>query len=168
MNFAVRLYPFALCIVLLGCTGCKVEQGPTRDQVHQTELARNGDATHSLPVSHIDDSQLVIKACGQPDADRLYGLYDKAHWGTVRRLTYTSMAGDAVQLDFVPSLPGPAANHTVTPDSEINPANMPPPQLPIHAVWRFDDAHVGHQDILTSSRLQRSMPCAAAALQHEY
>jgi hypothetical protein len=147
------------CLLAFGCLtlGCKEERLPPREQtVHAPQ-------TKFIEPPHIDDANLVIARCGHPRSDAVLPIYDKLNNGPVRRMVFRGTR--TLTFDFIPSHPIPKITTATAPFP--HPQKLPT-TLPPDSVWRFDEARLGKQEMLTTNRVKLYLPCAAEALVKEY
>jgi hypothetical protein len=151
---------FVLALACVVLAGCKVEKLPSREQVQQQNQAKDqaGLTPQVVPSPNIDDAQLVLSACGQPASDQVLAIYNKMNNGPVRRMVYRGRR--VLTLDFVPSIPQARAVK--------GPMRAAPPTPPAGSVWRFDEARMEKEELMTSARVGVYLPCAGAALAKEY
>jgi hypothetical protein len=134
-------------------TGCKVEQMKPRDPAEDKKSAAlpNEGVVTVVPGPTTDNAAQVIAACGPAASDELVTVNDKMYAGTVRRMSYNG--GRHVTLDFIPL--------QSSPDNR----NQPPSS---NTVWRFNQAVVDDQKLLTAANIRVYLPCAANALAKEF
>jgi len=127
--------------------GCKVEKLPSREQQQQekdSKLAAKTSVTE-IQVPTTDDAAMVIASCGPAANDQLVTVNDKTGNGTVRRMVYSR--GHPITLDFIPLQKNSSASNTT---------------------WRFNEAIVDNQKLLTAANIRVYLPCAANALAKEF
>lgn len=127
--------------------GCRVEKLPSREQQQQekdSKLAAKTSVTE-IQVPTTDDAALVIAACGPAASDQVVSINDKTENGTVRRMVYSG--SHPTTLDFLPLQNNSSASNTV---------------------WRFNEAIVDNQKLLTAANIRVYLPCAANALAKEF
>jgi hypothetical protein len=146
------------CLIILGCKPIRRPQRAEWDAQHDTSTQ-----PHFVEPPKIDDADLVIGRCGRPRSDAVLPIYDKLNNGPVRRMVFH--AKRTVTFDFIPS-------HPIAKVTAVRAPFKRPPVLPRHlppdSVWRFDDARMDKEEMLTSNRINFYLPCAAAALAKEY
>jgi hypothetical protein len=149
---------------LTALQGCEVAHPPTHEQRRAQEQAELADAPLPvLPQPDIDDVAHVIEACGQPELDSVAAIYSKDYNGPVRRLRYGGRR--PIELNFISSRPRAELAYGEAP---LPRAERPAPQLPPHATWRFQDARLEKEVMITSHRLAAYLPCAGLALRGEF
>jgi len=143
-----------MLIAIICAAGCKVETQPSDDQLKkQADAKKNADtAVVPLPVPTNDDAALVIAACGPAASDQLVNL-DK-NYGTVRRMVYRGSR--EVTLNFLPLQTGTSNSGSGHAAASSN------------TVWRFNEALVENQKLLTAANIRVYLPCAANALAKEF
>jgi len=159
----MTFYRFSILLALVSLTalGCK----PIKRESRVEWNAQHDTLTqpHFVEPPKIDDAQLVMASCGRPRSDAVLPIYDKLNNGPVRRMVYYFHR--TVTFDFTPS--HPIAKITTLrapfPRPQVLPRHLPP-----DSVWRFDEARMDHETMLTSYRINFYLPCAATALKKEY
>lgn len=136
--------------------GCKVEVLPTRDQQKQAEEKKKAEqevtAVAPASVPSTDNATQVIASCGSAASDEVVNINDKHDSGTVRHLVYRNGPHE-VTLDFIPMQPASSNGH---------------PAASSNTVWRFNEARVENQRLLTAANIRVYLPCAANALAKEF
>src|ERR1700685_4495446 len=88
---APRFRSAAALVLLLTClqlAACKTEMLRTKDEKIKEDAASGQGAVKIVPGADIDDAQLVLRACGQPSADRVFAVYNRSDNGPIRRIVY--------------------------------------------------------------------------------
>jgi hypothetical protein len=141
----------ALVAVIL-VAGCKVEQMQPRDQPGAKSGAASTEGAVTVVSSPTtDNAAQVIASCGPAGSDQIVNDNDKISNGNVRRMVYNN--GRAVTLDFIP-LQSSSTNRNQAP--------------PSNTVWRFNQAVVDNQRLVTAANIKVYLPCAATALAKEF
>jgi len=139
------------------CTaGCRVERMPTPEQQQQEEAKKNAKlaadaAVSAAPTPTTDNAAAVIAMCGPAASDEIVTVNDKHDSGRVRRLVYRT--GREITLDFIPLQTSSGSGHAA---ASSNP------------IWRFNEARVENQTLLTAANIRVYLPCAANALAKEF
>jgi len=141
---------------IVWAAGCKVEKLPTPEEQAEADAKKNAQlavnsAVTALPTPTTDNAAAVIASCGPAGSDNIMTINDKYYAGTVRRLVYRS--GREITFDFIP---------LQTNSSSGRPANSS------NTIWRFNEAHVENQRLLTAANIKFYLPCAANALAKEF
>ena len=135
-----------LSALLLSAAGCKVEKLSTVPATSRTSSSPAVQAPAPANAQQ-DDAQLLLQACGRPRRDQIVQEHNKLHDTVVRKLVYNGR--EAVTIELIPSQAA---------------ANLLPPNV----IWRFSDALMEDQTLLTARDLDPFLPCATRALAHEY
>jgi len=135
--------------------GCKVEDLSKRQQ--QKDAKKNDrlaveSAVTAAPTPTTDNAAAVIAACGQASSDQVVNINDRTESGPVRRLVY-SRGLRQTTLDFLPLQTNSSSGHAATSSNTI---------------WRFNQALVDNQRLLTAANIKVYLPCAANALAKEF
>ena len=155
-----KLFKSAVSVAMLAsivwATGCKVEVLPTREQQKQAdEKQKAQDAVKAVPVASgptTDNAAQVIASCGPAASDEVVNINDKHDSGTVRHLVYRNGPRETT-LDFIPMQTTSSNGHPATSSNKV---------------WRFNEARVEDQRLLTAANIRVYLPCAANALAKEF
>jgi hypothetical protein len=142
--------------LLLSAVACKVESlgGRSPSAKPQSPAPTAQSLQPSGPLT--DDAQLLLQACGKPRHDQVVRELTDLHRGLVRNMLYDGR--QPVTFELTPSQPAAAP----TPGEASSTA------LPPGAVWRFSDARMEDQTLLTARDLAPFLPCARRAFASEY
>jgi hypothetical protein len=152
----------AAMLTAIVCTvGCHVEKMPSREEAKdQAEAKKNakwnaGTVAVTIPSPSTDNAAEVIAACGPAASDQIVTLDDKTESGPVRRMVYNN-GRHATTLDFLPLQTGTSSSGNGQATASSNNA------------WRFNQALVDDQKLLTAANIRVYLPCAANALAKEF
>jgi hypothetical protein len=141
---------------VVAAVGCKVEWKRSPEELQkQADSQRAPTAVVELPVPSTDDAALVIAACGPATSDQIMTINDRTSSRQVRRMVYRG--GRETTLDFIPLQKTNSANND---SAHTAPAS--------NTIWRFDEAVVDNQKLLTAANIRVYLPCAANALAKEF
>jgi len=133
--------------------GCKVERPPAPEpQDVQKKAQADGTAVTVLNTPTTDNAAAVIASCGPAGSDQVITVTDRTATGPVRRLVYGSGQRQTT-LDFIPLQTG-SGNGQATTSS--------------NTAWRFSQAVVDNQRLVTAANVRVYLPCAANALANEF
>jgi len=146
----------AMLAGIVWAAGCKVEVLPTREQQkladEKKKVQEELTAVAPAPVPSTDNAAQVIAACGSAASDEVVSINDKHDSGSVRHLVYRNGPRE-VTLDFIPQQTNSNNGHAATSSN---------------TVWRFNEARVDDQRLLTAANIKIYLPCAANALAKEF
>jgi len=145
-----------MLVGIVWAAGCKVEVLPSPEQQKQADEKKKAQeaatAVAPAPVPSTDNAAQVIAVCGPAASDEAVSINDKHDSGTVRHLVYRN-GGREVTLDFIP-LQTPSGNGHAAVSS--------------NTLWRFNEARVDNQRLLTAANIKVYLPCAGTALAKEF
>ena len=151
-RFFKRAMLAAMLASVVCAAGCKVEKMPTPEQQQQEDARLAADAAvTAAPTPTTDNAAAVLALCGPAASDEIVTVNDKHDSGRVRRLVYRP--GREITLDFIPLLTSSGSGHAATSSNTI---------------WRFNEARVDKQRLLTAANIRVYLPCAANALAKEF
>jgi len=145
----------AMLASIVWTAGCKVEELTKREQ--QEDAKKNAhlaveSAITAVPTPTTDNAAAVIASCGPATSDQVVSINDRTESGPVRRLVY-GRGSRQTTLDFLPLQTNSSGGHAATPSN---------------TVWRFNQALVDNQRLLTAENIRVYLPCAANALAKEF
>jgi hypothetical protein len=145
-----------LLVSLAWASGCKVEVMQTREQKEQADASKNAQlavskATTELPTPTTDNAAQVIATCGPAASDSIVTVDERGVSGAMRKLVYSN--GREITLDFIPLQTSSGNGHAAASSN---------------TVWRFNQARVENQTLLTAANIRVYLPCAANALAKEF
>jgi len=145
-----------MLVGIVWAAGCKVEVLPSREQQKQADEKKKAQedvtAVAPAPVPSTDNAAQVITTCGPAASDEVVSVNDKHDSGTVRHLVYRNGSRE-VTLDFIPLQAIPGNGHAAASSNTL---------------WRFNEARVDNQRLLTAANIKVYLPCAGNALAKEF
>jgi len=152
----------AATLTAIVCTaGCHVEKMPSREDTKaQAEAKKNakwneGTVAVPIPSPNTDNAAEVIAACGPAASDQIVTVDDKTESGPVRRMVYSN-GRRSTTLDFLPLQASASSSGNRQAAASSN------------SVWRFNQALVDDQRLLTAANIRVYLPCAANALAKDF